>query len=184
TGTRMRVCPAFQRTKRAARRVPPPSMRQSRCGMNRRADAGHNLHELVHCATEWDQPAGLKVAAAYGPSGPHAEFYRELEINLETADNVALDEVARRLDDDTIIKQLASLRPLTSHQKREAAAAELRIGVGALDKLVRNSRAEAEEEETTLPHWKIDLWQHPVDGAELLDHIRAVFRRHIVLPKG
>jgi putative DNA primase/helicase len=33
-------------------------------------------------------------------------------------------------------------------------------------------------------HWKVEPWPEPVDGAELLDRLRAVFRRHIMLPSG
>jgi putative DNA primase/helicase len=88
-----------------------------------------------------------------------------------------------RPDSNALIRELASLNSLAYHQRRVAAAAELGIGVGALDKLVRHSRAEAEEESAELPHWRVEPWPEPVGGAALLDSIRQVFRRYIVLPK-
>ena len=35
-----------------------------------------------------------------------------------------------------------------------------------------------------LPHWKVEPWSELVAGAALLDAIKRVFRRYIVLPKG
>ena len=37
-------------------------------------------------------------AAAYGPNGPHAELYKPVEINLESANNQELDQLAQRFD--------------------------------------------------------------------------------------
>jgi putative DNA primase/helicase len=73
---------------------------------------------------------------------------------------------------------------LEYERQRETAAAELGIRVTALDKLVKGSRASADYENAALPHWRVEPWPHPVDGAPLLDSLRAIFRRYIVLPKG
>jgi hypothetical protein len=56
--------------------------------------------------------------------------------------------------------------------------------VGVLDKIVRQSRAQAEEDATTLPHWNVEPWPEEVIGAALLDDINAILCRYIVLPKG
>jgi hypothetical protein len=46
------------------------------------------------------------------------------------------------------------------------------------------SRPQPRTEAASLPHWKVEPWPEPVDGAALLDSLREVFRRYIVLPKG
>src|SRR5262245_38908987 len=81
------------------------------------------------------------------------------------------------------IAVLTSLDRLQYEQQREAAAAELGIRVSALDKLVRQAQAAVENQNTALPHWNVEPWPEPVIGAELLDAIKQVFRRYIVLPK-
>src|SRR5262245_32606542 len=81
------------------------------------------------------------------------------------------------------IAVLTSLDRLQYEQQREAAAAELGIRVSALDKLVRQAQAAVENQNTALPHWNVEPWPEPVIGAELLDAIKRVFRRYIVLPK-
>jgi putative DNA primase/helicase len=81
------------------------------------------------------------------------------------------------------IAVLAALDRLHYEQQREAAAAELGIRVSALDKLVRQAQAAVENENTALPHWNVESWPEPVDGAALLDSIEREFRRYIVLPK-
>ena len=41
-----------------------------------------------------------------------------------------------------------------------------------------------EDENTALPHWNVEPSAGPVDGAALLNNLRQVFRRYVVLPKG
>ena len=69
-------------------------------------------------------------------------------------------------------------------RRRRQEAKRLGISVAALDKLVRQTRAQAEEEDSALPHWQVEPWDEPVDGADLLADLERVFVRYIYLPKG
>ncbi len=86
--------------------------------------------------------------------------------------------------DNPVIGELASLDALEYELHRDTAAAGLGIRVSALDKLVKGRRAATEDENTTLPHWNVDPSAEPVDGAALLNNLRQVFRRSVVLPTG
>jgi putative DNA primase/helicase len=85
--------------------------------------------------------------------------------------------------DTECIATLAGMSRLDYDRHRKSAAEQLGIKVDTLDKAVRDHRAHTEEDSASLPHWKVEPWPEPVTGAELLDSIRRVFRRHIVLPK-
>jgi hypothetical protein len=87
-------------------------------------------------------------------------------------------------DAEAKIAALAGLGELAYQKRRVSEARALGITVGALDKLVRNGRAETEKGAAALPHWHMVPWDTAVSGAELLDNIEKVFRRYIVLPKG
>jgi putative DNA primase/helicase len=82
------------------------------------------------------------------------------------------------------VDRLAKLPRLEYDRQREDAAKRLRVRVGTLDRMVREKRASAEDDAATLPHWKVEPSSELVDGAALLDSLRQVFRRYIVLPKG
>jgi len=41
-----------------------------------------------------------------------------------------------------------------------------------------------EDESAGLPHWNVEPLADPVDGAALLNNLRQVFRRYIILPRG
>ena len=86
--------------------------------------------------------------------------------------------------ENPVIGALASLDTLEYELQRDTAAAELGIRVSALDKLVKGRRTATEDENTALPHWNVEPSAEPVDGAALLNNLRQVFRRYIVLPKG
>jgi putative DNA primase/helicase len=86
--------------------------------------------------------------------------------------------------DNPIIGELASLDTLEYELERDAAAAGLGIRVSALDKLVKGWRAATQDENRALPHWNVEPSAEPVDGAALLNNLRQVFRRYVVLPKG
>jgi putative DNA primase/helicase len=86
--------------------------------------------------------------------------------------------------DNPLIDALASLDSLEYERQRDTAAAGLGIRVSALDKLVKGWRATAKEEDTALPHWNVEPSAESVDGAALLNNLRRVFRRYVVLPKG
>ena len=86
--------------------------------------------------------------------------------------------------DNAVIGELASLDPLEYELGRDLAAAGLGIRVSALDKLVKGRRAARQAENAVLPHWKVDPSAEPVDGAALLNNLRQIFRRYVVLPTG
>ena len=86
--------------------------------------------------------------------------------------------------DTPVIGELASLDTLEYELQRDTAAAGLGIRVSALDKLIKGRRAAEEDENAALPHWNVEPSAEPVDGAALLNNLRQVFRRYIVLPKG
>jgi hypothetical protein len=82
------------------------------------------------------------------------------------------------------IKRLANLPVLEYAQDRKAAAQELGVGVGALDSAVKAERDKAAREQTDfLPHWNVEQWPDPINGAALLTELRKHFRRYVVLPK-
>ena len=80
------------------------------------------------------------------------------------------------------VKKIAALDEFEYEREREKTAEALGVRVGVLDKMVK--RARAEEDDSALPHWRVDASPVPVDGAALLDAMRAVFRRYVVMPKG
>jgi hypothetical protein len=87
-------------------------------------------------------------------------------------------------DGDKLIYDLSKLGEAAYQRRRIAAARELGMQVAVLDKIVRHARSQAEHDAAALPHWKVEPSAEPVDGANLLDSIRAVLLRFIVMPKG
>jgi putative DNA primase/helicase len=85
---------------------------------------------------------------------------------------------------DPEIERLAKLPTLEYERHREDTARLLGVRVAALDKIVREQRAAAEDDAAALPHWRVEPSPEPVDGAALLERLRQVFRHYIVLPKG
>jgi hypothetical protein len=86
--------------------------------------------------------------------------------------------------DNPVIGELASLDTLKYELQRGTAAAGLGIRVSALDKLVKGWRSTTEDENAALPHWNVEPSAETIDGAALLNNLRQVFRRYVVLPKG
>jgi putative DNA primase/helicase len=86
--------------------------------------------------------------------------------------------------DTPVIGELASLDVVEYELQRDTAASGLGIRVSALDKLVKDWRTATKDESAALPHWKVEPSVDPVEGAALLNNLRQVFRRYIVLPKG
>src|SRR5262245_6001720 len=86
--------------------------------------------------------------------------------------------------DNLVIGELASLDSLEYELQRDTAASGLGIRVSALDKLVKDWRTATKDESAALPHWNVEPSADPVEGAALLNNLRQVFRRYIVLPKG
>ena len=84
---------------------------------------------------------------------------------------------------EALITELASLRDLAYQHRRTAAAIELKIGVGVLDKIVKQRRAELEDNNPTplAEHWVVSPWPEPVGINELLQEITDRLARHVVM---
>ena len=82
---------------------------------------------------------------------------------------------------DSLARKKCTEYDLVRGQHAEA----LGIRKSTLDREVAARRKELEQHELELPaHWHVVMLDQEVDGAELLDQIRSVFRRYIVLPPG
>ena len=86
---------------------------------------------------------------------------------------------------DAEIKRLAALSALDYERERKDAAEKIGLyRVAVLDKLVRQHGAQIAEEAAGLPHWNVEPWPEPVSGATLLDDIKNILVRHVLLPLG
>src|SRR5262245_717628 len=101
-----------------------------------------------------------------------------------TASGDGAGDIGTVIDDDAEIERLAKLPKLKYDREREDAAARLGVRVATLDNVIRDKRASAHGDATTLSHWRVEPSPVPVDGAALLGCLRQIFRRYIVLPKG
>jgi putative DNA primase/helicase len=117
----------------------------------------------------------------------------------EAGDAGIRDKIARAVDtvsaheplaerqggnEEQTIAALAELSDITYQKRRIQEAKSLGVPVAALDKLVRQCRAQAEDDAAVLPHWTVEPWDAPVSGDELLTEIARIFARYIALPKG
>jgi len=89
-------------------------------------------------------------------------------------------------DEDAEIARLAQLSILDYERERQPAAKTLGINrVSMLDKIVKQKqlelKAKSSGDELTDG---IEPWEHPVDGGEIIDTIRAAFQRYTILPTG
>ena len=87
-------------------------------------------------------------------------------------------------DGDKLIYDLSKLSEVAYQRRRKQAARQLGTTVDALDKIIKHARSEANEQADELPHWNVEPWPERVNGAALLDDIKATFARFIELPKG
>ena len=85
---------------------------------------------------------------------------------------------------DEVVDALARKGAVEYDQVRGAVSETLGIRSGTLDELVtaRRETIAAASDDHNPAHWAVVPSADPVDGAALLDAIRALFRRHIVLP--
>jgi putative DNA primase/helicase len=116
-------------------------------------------------------------------TSPQNARYRQSQSSFEDACADADAEEARRVQSNEIA-WLAELPKLEYDLQREKTASRLGVRVATLDKVVSEKRASADNDDATLPHWKVEPSPGPVDGAALLNNVRQVFRRFIFLPKG
>jgi putative DNA primase/helicase len=93
----------------------------------------------------------------------------------------APEPLPQDMDAGAEIARLAALDPLAYEQERKTAAKKLGIRTETLDNEARKLRASSKQ--GALKHWSVEPWSDPVDGAELLKKLCAVFSRFVVLPK-
>jgi hypothetical protein len=86
------------------------------------------------------------------------------------------------IDGDAEVEQLSVMSPLEYYRIRKTAAKRLEIGVRELDRLVGNARKSAGTQDDDPPHWVVEAAAESVDGARLLDSIKATFEKYLVLP--
>jgi putative DNA primase/helicase len=89
-----------------------------------------------------------------------------------------------RADDALLIAELATLDPLAYARRRKAAAEELGIPQGLLDRLVnaaRNNGSSKPGQGRALTFPDIEPWDEPVDGAGLLGELHTIFGRFVVM---
>lgn len=82
------------------------------------------------------------------------------------------------------LDELAQLHPFEYEKRRIDEAKRLRVRVTALDKEIQSRRAAAKDE--TLPGQAfefpdIEPWEEPVTGAEVLEELVSLIRRHVSL---
>jgi Protein of unknown function (DUF3631) len=87
-------------------------------------------------------------------------------------------------DNDKVIAELATLSEFAYQKCRKDKARVLGIQVAALDKIVKEQRAVVADEESELPHWKVEPWSGDVPGADFLDDLKSLFEKYIFLPPG
>jgi hypothetical protein len=94
-------------------------------------------------------------------------------------------QIAPAPDEGVLIEALAKKTDVEYDKVRAEVAETLGIRVTTLDDKVAARREAMDAPEKGGPaHWNVAPASAPVDGAELLDRLRAVFRRYIMLPPG
>jgi Protein of unknown function (DUF3631) len=86
--------------------------------------------------------------------------------------------------DETLIAKLAALPKLKYAKRKKAAAKQIGVTVGELDKIVAEARGDTEAKEPALalyPHWNTEAADELVDGNILLRAIVEAIRRYIFM---
>jgi len=83
---------------------------------------------------------------------------------------------------DPLLVELARLSRFEYDRRRKKEAKKLGIKLDTLDREVAELRAQNAAEKDFLPHWNVEPWPEPVDGATLLDALRRHLTRYVVLP--
>jgi len=84
---------------------------------------------------------------------------------------------------DPLLAELARLSRFEYDRRRKQEAKKLGIKLDTLDREVAELRAQSAADKDFLPHWMVEPWPEQVDGAALLDALRAHFKRYVVLPE-
>ena len=112
-----------------------------------------------------------------------ADFAKKSQEAL--AKRTAEKQLAPAPDEKELVEVLARKDHTEYDRLRGDVAETIGIRVSTLDEKVeaRRKKLKKENDQDALPHWNVKPWPEPVDGAALLDSIKRVFRRYIVLPK-
>ena len=111
-------------------------------------------------------------------------------INQATSEEV--EELANQAVKNALLEQtfteLAALNPIEYDRRRDEAAKTLGIRVSTLDAEVEKRRRKPDPgsngEGRKILLADIEPWAESVDGAALLDDIRKIFERYVILPAG
>jgi uncharacterized protein DUF3631 len=105
--------------------------------------------------------------------------------NDALAKRAAEKQTAPPPNEKALVEALARKDHTEYDRMRSELAETLGIRVGTLDDKVELVRKKLKAvDDDALPHWNVEPWPEEVDGDALLDSIRRVFRRYIVLPSG
>lgn len=126
----------------------------------------------AHLHHDDDFKAAARALAAKGYGSP------TMAAQPEPVNDAPTDEMQES------IKRLAALTPIEYDRVRKAEAERLNVRVGTLDETVKAGRDNSTEVDgsATLIFPEIEPWPEPVDGAQLLTDIAAIFNRVAKLP--
>jgi hypothetical protein len=110
----------------------------------------------------------------------------ELETPAVAAPSNSDPSHAGPVNSDIEVERLAGLSPIEYERQREEIAKRLGVRLQTLDRLVQQSRAQAEAkpEDGLLPLIESAPWPEQVAGAVLLDEMTAAIRQYVTLEKG
>jgi hypothetical protein len=135
-----------------------------------------------------------QAAAAPRQCGGRPRFLTMIDNNnddygdeWERAFSEKCDQAKRERDRDSgayqaEIARLAALPKVAYEVERKAAAKRLGMRASVLDAMVKAERPEDQKDDFALPHWNVQPWPSAVSGAELLNDLAAIFRKHIYIP--
>jgi hypothetical protein len=165
-----------------ARLVNPPPSKRGKCVALSPDNAWLALCTLYsdHIASD---VLGAGEAERISENAIEAALARESSKNGTLQPLKSVLQAANPTEFQAEIARLAQLHKSGYSQERKPAAKKLGLGVGEVDALVKEERRAVASTADELPHWKVEPWADPVDGAALLDEIAGFFSRHVVLPK-
>ena len=128
------------------------------------------------------------VAATAAPAEKEAEDWiakAARESNEALAKRAAGKNASPPPNQGALINVLARTAPTEYDLVRAEAAEALGLRKGTLDNMVAEQRKALGDKNADEPaHWRVSPALEMIDGADLLNRMRAVFRRYIVLPPG
>jgi hypothetical protein len=128
------------------------------------------------------------VAATAAPAEKEAEDWiakAARESNEARAKRAAGKNASPPPNQGVLINVLARKAPTEYDLVRAEAAEALGLRKGTLDDMIAEQRKALGDKNADEPaHWRVSPALEMIDGADLLDRMRAVFRRYIVLPLG